>query len=264
MKREGIVTTAEHHRRGNALSIKDVAGNIRIVSQSTQKHAGTIKIEVTGIADAHDRLDIHATKGEVMVIGQDPEAAAYEYQLQISVPSGTAVKLENVGGTVTISETIAVLTVIGKRPCQIFTDALLGAILRVSSDVNIKVKRLVGRLDLVARAGSALEVRDALISTLAATITGGATVDLYGSARFVQLKLGRGSYFHIDTVDEFVEKETEKYSIFNLGWMSSYGKGDETKRLALVHQAQADMIKFVKELMPDVMPPPTMCKAANA
>ena len=45
-------------------------------------------------------------------------------------------------GRYVISETVEILTVIGERPCQIFTEVLHDAILHIGAGVDIKNSRV--------------------------------------------------------------------------------------------------------------------------
>lgn len=178
------------------------------------------------------------------------------------MPSGIVVKIENVSGSVVIGETVEALTVIGERPCQIFTEVLHGAAFRIGAGVDIKVKRLIGHCDIIASEYAQVEIRDAVINTISATVRSNAHVDIYGSARFARINLERHAYLHIDTVD-YIERQKDQSATLNLGWVSSR-KVNEDQRRALVRQASTEMALFIKELMPDVIPPPLTAIAANA
>lgn len=155
-----------------------------------------------------------------------------------------------------ISETIEILTITGERPCQIFTEALHDTILRIGSGVSIKIKRLLGHCDIVAIETARIEVREALISTLSAKLSGNAWINMHGSARFAKLALEGHAYFHIDTV-ELAERQKDQSATLDLGCINnSYRKVDEAQRRASIYKANAEITNFIQGLLPDVMPPP--------
>lgn len=260
-EKENMATTVNHGRRGNNLHIKGVTGNIKIVGQHVtgrSKHIDSIDIEVTGIAESHDRLQIYGKKGTVHIISREI-ATHPQYDITISIPSGVSVKLEEVSGTVLISETVEILTVIGVRPCQIFTEVLHDAILHIGAGVDIKIKRLLGHCDIIANENAKIEVREAFVSNLLATISGDAQVDMHGSARFAKLVLRRHAYFHIDTV-ELVERQKDQTSTLELELVENH-KIDGGQRRAFICQANTEMAHFMQRTLSDTIPPPFVANA---
>lgn len=260
-EKENMATTVNHSRRGNNLLIKGVTGNIKIVGQHVtgrSKHIDSIDIEVTGIAESHDRLQIHGKKGTVYIISREI-AAPPQYDITISIPSGVSVKLEEVSGTVLISATVEILTVIGVRPCQIFTDVLHDAILHIGAGVDIKIKRLLGHCDIIANENAKIEVREATVSNLLATIGGNARVDIHGSARFAKLALKRHAYFHIETV-ELVEHQKDQTATLKLDLVDNR-KIDEGQRRTFICQANTEMAHFMQRTLSDTIPPPFVANA---
>jgi len=273
---EPIVTTITHSRKGNCLHIKDVTGTIRIIGQKMTsgdpKHGDVISIEVTGTADAHDNLRIQGTKGQVHITGQSATFLT-PVSLCISVPSGISVNLENVGGTVAICETVEVLTVADNQSCQIFTELIHGAMLRVGGKASIKIRNLIGPCDIVALEKTQIEVRESHITTLSAVMFGDAQANLNGSACFAKLRLESKAYFRIDTIEMLIERHKAKTAILQLGWIrlpdeeksEKKKKTDEdlrreTARREQIKQAREKMAQFSANFTPDV----TLPLAVNA
>lgn len=254
MKRreEGISTTVAHRRKGNYLIIEHVTGNIRITSQglrTSELANDTILIDATGSANAHDHLQIKGSKGKVTITGQNAQLMT-PVDLQIAVPSGISVRIGNVIGAIMITETIEVLAVANARHCQIFTELLHGAIFQIGSDVDIKVKRLIGHCDIIAEENAKVEVREATISTLAANISGNAQVNLYGSVRFARLDLKRQAYLYVGLIEDFVSQRKDKQATLDYGRIGSRHADDDAKHRALIHQANEDMQHFLSAPLP--------------
>ncbi len=261
-EKENMATTVNHGRRGNNLHIKGVTGNIKIIDQHVtgrnSRRTDAINIEVTSTAESHDHLQIHGKKGTVHIISQEI-ATPPQYDITISIPSGVSIKLEEVSGTVSISETVEILTVIGERPCRVFAEVLHDAILHIGADVDIKVKRLLGHCDIIADKNAKIEVREATVSNLLATIGGDAQVDMHGSARFAKLVLRRHAYFHIDTV-ELVERQKDQTSTLELELVENH-KIDGGQRRAFICQANTEMAHFMQRTLSDTIPPPFVANA---
>lgn len=263
MKKEksSIATTVTHERRGKEVILSNITGNIKITGDSNQnqKRADNVGIEVTGTASVHDYLSIRGSKGTVQIEGRNAGILTPPHcDICVKVPSGTSVVLNNVGGFVTINETIGVLTISGDIPCQIFTEALHDVIMRIGSGVDVKIKRLLGRCDIIASDNAQVEVRYALISTLSATLRGTAQATFYGSARFAKFNLERQTHLHIDSVENLIERRKTRTANLSLGWVNPGRKADdEEQRRALIRQANIEMAHFISGLTThEAVPPP--------
>lgn len=265
MKKEAtIITTTTYDRRGDSLHIRDVSGTIKIMSQKliSRGPKDTVQIEVTGTSDAHDHLQVRSSKGQICITGQNA-VLPVTADLHIYVPSGISVDLENVGGSVSIAETIEVLTVVDDRPCHIFTDLLHGAMLRIGGEVDLKIRNLIGPCDIVAYEKAQVEVREAHATTLSAIVLSDAQVKLNGAARFADLTLKSNACCRIDTIEVLIGHNKEKTATLQLGRISLPDESKlkkkektaedlrrEAVRYEQIRQARKEMAQFSANFTP--------------
>lgn len=245
-----IITTITHSRKGRAVNIENVIGDIRVVSQKfatgKRKSADLVTIDITGTAAAHDSVSIKGTKGRIQIKGQ--EMLTSHCDLTIYVPSDATVWLGNVGGSITIDESLKALVIKSELPCRVFTETLHGVVLDVGTDTNVKIKHLLGHCDVTAHQDAIIEIRDASVSTLSVSLHSGARLDMHGSARFAKISLDRHARCHVNAAN-FMDEHHDPSSILTFNLLDSH-KIDETERRAVMRQANAEMATFTSSLLP--------------
>lgn len=251
MNKNPIISTVTHNRKGRVVNIDNIIGNIKIVSHRStnrkRKSADLVTIDVTGTTIAHDSIKIKGTKGRVQIKSQEMLTPPH-CDLTIYVPSNATVRLDNVGGSITISESLEALVIKSERPCQVFTETLHGVVLDVGADANIKIKQLLGHCDVTAHEDSTVEIRDASVSTLSASLYSGARLDMHGVTRFAKINLNRHARCHVNAAN-FIDEHHDPSSILTFSLLDSH-KIDEAERRAVMRQADAEIATFARGLLP--------------